>query len=241
MTMTTVLARSSAAAVAVPLRLKFGGIDPMPDQPKLDFEQQLWQQGKLLIAGVDEVGLGCLAGPIVAAAVVIPQNCELIVGIRDSKQMSAKQREKLFPAVMAQAIAVGLGMATVAEIDRVNVLQASYLAMNRALARVGAIDHALIDGRSIKPGKIAVEHTTIIDGDAHSYAIACASVIAKVRRDRLMQRLAKRFPGYGWEKNAGYGTKQHRDGMAELGITPWHRRSYAPVQQVLENLADRAE
>jgi ribonuclease HII len=208
----------------------------MPDIPGLDFEQTLWQQGKCWVAGVDEVGLGCLAGPIVAAAVVIPQNCVPIEGVRDSKQMSAKQRERVFQAVQDQAISVGLGMASVAEIDSVNVLQASYLAMNRALARVSPVDHALIDGRSIKPGKISVAHTTIIDGDAHSYAIACASVIAKVRRDRLMQRLAQRFPGYGWERNAGYGTKQHREGMQTLGITPWHRRSYAPVQQVMQQL-----
>jgi ribonuclease HII len=150
--------------------------------------------------------------------------------------MSAKQRERVFQAVQDQAVAVGLGMATVMEIDAVNVLQASYLAMNRALMRVRPVDHALIDGRSIKPGKISVEHTTIIDGDAHSYAIACASVIAKVRRDRLMRRLAQRFPGYGWERNAGYGTKQHREAMIQLGVTPWHRRSYAPVQQVMQQL-----
>jgi ribonuclease HII len=209
----------------------------MPDNPGLAFEQSLWRQQKLLIAGVDEVGLGCLAGPIVAAAVVIPVNCAPIVGVRDSKQMSAPQRERLFPAVIDQAIAVGVGMASVAEIDAVNVLQASYLAMNRALARVAPVDHALIDGRSIKPGKIFVEHTTIVHGDANSYAIACASVIAKVRRDRLMQRLAKRYPGYGWEKNAGYGTKLHRDGLTTLGITPWHRRSYAPVQAAIEQLS----
>jgi ribonuclease HII len=209
----------------------------MPDTPSLNFEQALWQQGCGLVAGVDEVGLGCLAGPIVAAAIVIPRDCVPIVGVRDSKQMSAHQREQLFPAICDQAIAVGLGMATVAEVDTVNVLQASYLAMNRALARVSPVDHALIDGRSIKPGKILVPHTTIVHGDAHSYAIACASVIAKVRRDRLMRRLARRYPGYGWETNAGYGTKQHQAGMKIFGITPWHRRSYAPVKAIMMQTA----
>jgi ribonuclease HII len=211
----------------------------MPDTPSLVNEQQLWHQGKVLIAGVDEVGLGCLAGPIVAAAVIIPPHCLPIVGVRDSKQMSAKQRDRVFAAVMAQAVRFGLGMANVTEVDTVNVLQASYLAMNRALARIQPVEHALIDGRSIKPGKIAVAHTTIIDGDAHSYAIACASVIAKVRRDRLMRRLSNRFPGYGWERNAGYGTQQHREAMINLGITPWHRQSYAPVQAAIAGLKQK--
>jgi ribonuclease HII len=210
----------------------------MSDIPQLDFERSLWQQGRFRVAGVDEVGLGCLAGPIVAAAVVIPAYCEPIEGVRDSKQMSAKQRLRLFEVVRSQALAIGVGMATVAEVDQVNVLQASYLAMNRAIARVRSVDHALIDGRAIKPGRIHdVEFTTIVDGDAKSYAIACASVIAKVRRDRLMQRLAKRYPGYGWEKNVGYGTKQHREGMMALGLTPWHRRSYAPVKAVAAQLS----
>jgi ribonuclease HII len=205
----------------------------MPDQPCLSYESALWQQGKIWVAGVDEVGLGCLAGPIVAAAVVLPQDVVPISGVRDSKQMSIKQREQAFHAVCAQAVRIGLGMATVAEIDQTNILQASYVAMNRALARAQPVDHALIDGRSIQSGKIIGEYTTIVKGDAHAYAIACASVVAKVRRDRLMQRLAQKYPGYGWERNAGYGTKQHREALATLGITLWHRRSYAPVQEVM--------
>jgi ribonuclease HII len=210
----------------------------MSDTPQLDFEQALWQQGYTRVAGVDEVGLGCLAGPIVAAAVVLPSDCVPIAGVRDSKQMSAKQRLYLFDRVCEQAIAVAVGMATVAEIDQVNVLQASYLAMNRALTRVAPVEHALIDGRAIKPGKIqAPAYTTIVSGDAKSYGIACASVIAKVRRDRLMQRLANRYPGYGWEKNVGYGTQQHRSALQTLGITTWHRKSYAPVKAVIEQLS----
>jgi ribonuclease HII len=209
----------------------------MADQPGLTYESALWQSGKTWVAGVDEVGLGCLAGPIVAAAVVLPIDCQPIAGVRDSKQMSAKQRERLFSEIQQQAVRVGFGLATIEEIDRVNILQASYLAMNRALSRVAPVDHALIDGRAIKPGKITLEHTTIIKGDAQSYAIACASVVAKVRRDQLMQQLAQRYPGYGWEKNAGYGTQQHREALTQLGITPWHRRSYAPVRAVVEQLS----
>lgn len=213
----------------------------MVDQPGLSYETELWQQGKRWVAGVDEVGLGCLAGPIVAAAVVIPPECDPITGVRDSKQMSAKQRDAAFSSVQSQAVRVGIGVASIAEIEAINILQASYLAMNRALARVQPVGHALIDGRAIKREKIqtdvAPDYTTIVKGDAHSYAIACASVIAKVRRDRFMQRLAKKYPGYGWEKNAGYGTQQHRDALLELGVTPWHRRTYAPVKQAIEQLS----
>lgn len=200
--------------------------------PTLEFETELWHQGQLQIAGVDEVGLGCLAGPIVAAAVVIPMNVDPIALVRDSKKLSAIQREQAFIGVTQQAIGIGLGMASVKEIEQVNVLQASYLAMRRAIARVAPIDHALIDGRRIQVD-LGVPITTLIKGDVKSYAIACASIVAKVRRDRLMQTLAKRYPGYGWERNMGYGTQQHLAAMQDLGITPWHRKTYAPVQAVI--------
>jgi ribonuclease HII len=203
--------------------------------PSLDAESILWDVGKLRIAGVDEVGLGCLAGPIVAAAVVVPPHCSMLEGVKDSKLLSLPQRERLFEEVKAQAIAVGVGIATVREIEEINVLRASYLAMQRALARIAPYDHALIDGRPIKQAEMG-PHTAMIDGDATCYAIACASIIAKVRRDRLMKRLAQRFPGYGWEKNVGYGTKQHTQGIQALGVTPHHRRTYAPVQQALKQL-----
>jgi ribonuclease HII len=203
--------------------------------PTLFEERELWQAGALLVAGVDEVGLGCLAGPIVSAAVVIPIDCPLIPNVRDSKTLSLGQRTKLFKLIQNQAIAIGIGIASVEEIDRINILQASHLAMSRALARVEPYDHALIDGRAIKPGgPIRPPYKTIIHGDAISYAIACASIIAKVRRDRLMEKLAKRHPGYGWETNAGYGTKKHLEGLDRFGVTPWHRRSYAPVREVID-------
>lgn len=207
----------------------------MTKTPNLDVESNLWKKGVLRIAGVDEAGLGCLAGPIVAAAVVLPLHCEMIDGVRDSKLLSLPQRERLFAAILQQAICVGVGIATVREIERINVLRASYLAMQRSLNRVIPYDHALIDGREIKQANLG-PHTTIIDGDATSYAIACASIVAKVRRDRFMKRLAQRYPGYGWEKNVGYGTKQHNQGIQTLGITRHHRRTYAPVQQAIQQL-----
>jgi ribonuclease HII len=200
--------------------------------PTLTVETALWQQGLFRVAGVDEVGLGCLAGPIVAAAVIIPFDCQMLAGVKDSKLLSAAHRDRLFPLIQKQALAVGVGMATVREIEQVNVLNASHLAMQRALQRVQPYDHALIDGRAIQHMDLG-NFTTLIDGDATCYAIACASVIAKVRRDRLMQKLAQRYPGYGWERNAGYGTKQHLQALQTSGITPWHRRTYAPVQAVL--------
>lgn len=203
--------------------------------PGLEVEQSFWRQGCLRIAGVDEAGLGSLCGPIVAAAVLLPPHCLMIAGVRDSKLLSVAQRDRLFPQVLHQATAVGVGTATVAEIEEFNVLRASYLAMQRSLRHVQPIDHALIDGHEIKTADLGA-HTAIIDGDASSYAIACASIVAKVRRDRFLKRLAKRHPGYGWERNAGYGTKEHLRAIEELGVTPFHRRSYAPIQKALLQL-----
>jgi ribonuclease HII len=203
--------------------------------PTLDFECDLWKKGHARVAGVDEVGLGCLAGPIVAAAVLMPQDLIPITGIRDSKQLSELQRNRLYGQIQQQAIAIGVGMASVAEIEEINVLQASYRAIKRAIGRIQPLDHALIDGRKIRID-VGVPITTIIRGDTLSYSIACASIIAKVRRDRFMARLAGRYPGYGWERNRGYGTPQHLCGLRSLGVTPWHRKTYAPVRIVIEQL-----
>jgi len=207
----------------------------VPQNPTLKVEQSLWKQGLLRVAGVDEAGLGCLAGPIVAAAVLLPPQCEMLEGVRDSKLLSASARSRLFDPIQSNAIAVGVGIATVQEIEQINVLRASYLAMQRALSRISLYDHALIDGRPVKQADLG-SHTAIVDGDATCYAIACASIIAKVRRDRLMQRLAKRFPNYGWERNVGYGTKQHLEAIETFGITPHHRRTYAPVQKAIQQM-----
>ncbi len=205
--------------------------------PTLSEERQLWLLGHRRVVGVDEVGLGCLAGPIVSAAVIVPVDCLPIAGVRDSKMLSWSQRSQLFEQIQGQALAIGVGMASVAEVEQVNVLQASYLAIGRALSRVEPYDYALIDGRKIKPGHLREPYKTIVHGDAISYAIACASIVAKVRRDRLMQKLATRYPGYGWEKNVGYGTKQHLTGLDQLGVTRWHRRSYGPVKAKIEQMS----
>lgn len=199
----------------------------------LEREQALWDTGHARIAGVDEVGRGCLAGPVLAAAVILPPDCAPLPEVTDSKKLSAHRREALYPQIRAQAQAVALGMAGVAEIDRINILQATYLAMRRALARLPAHDFVLIDGRPPKDPTGFGPHQGVIGGDRKSYAIACASILAKVVRDRLMQRLARRHPGYGWEHNAGYGTQAHRDALQTLGITPLHRQSYAPVRNLL--------
>jgi ribonuclease HII len=198
-------------------------------RPDLVAEAGHWRAGRQRVAGGDGVGLGCLSGPVVAAVVILPPGCPLIDGVRDSKMLSAAQRERMIEQIRAQAVAVGVGAASVAEIERVNVRNAEILALRRALARVGPYDHVLVDGkphRNIDFGP----YTAIVDGDASSYTIACASIVAKVVRDRLMERLGARYPLYGWAHNVGYSTRQHLDAIAAHGVTPFHRRTYGPVK-----------
>ncbi|HEV7665181.1 MAG TPA: ribonuclease HII [Chloroflexota bacterium] len=200
--------------------------------PTLAREWALWRAGARRVAGVDEVGMACLAGPVVAAALVVKPYCRKIAGVRDSKTLSLQQRERLFDEIINRAAAVGVGAASVTEINELNILRASHLAMSRALKRVGGYDHALIDGREIKEIDLG-PHTAIVDGDALSYAIAAASIVAKVTRDRLMVKLAQRYPGYGWEHNVGYATRHHLQGLREHGLTRHHRTGYAPVRTFL--------
>ena len=184
--------------------------------------------GIRLIAGVDEVGRGPLAGPVVAAAVILPRP---LGGLANSKTLCAKERERLASLVRAEA-RIGIGAASVAEIDRINILQASLLAMRRAVLRLGCLpDLALIDGKHAPELPCPVE--TIVDGDALVPAISAASIVAKVTRDRLMRRLAARYPGYGWETNVGYATTAHREAIWQLGACCHHRRSFAAVQGTL--------
>ena len=205
--------------------------------PRLRPERALWQAGVVRVAGVDEVGVAPTCGPVVAAAVIMPVNCRRIAGVRDSKTLSAAQRERLDPIIRRRALAVGVGAASVAEIDRLNIYHATHLAMRRAIARLGGHDHVLVDGNRIVGFQEHVgPYTSIVDGDASCYSIACASIVAKVVRDRLMRRLAARYPGYGWEHNAGYATADHREALQRLGPTPFHRRSFAPVQVALNGL-----
>ncbi len=200
--------------------------------PTLKREWALWRGGAERVAGVDEVGMACLAGPVVAAALVVKPYCRKIEGVRDSKMLSLQQRERLYGQILARAAAVGVGAASVREINELNILKASHLAMWRALQRVQPLDHALIDGLEVRDRDLG-PHTAIVDGDALSYAIACASIVAKVTRDRLMHKLAERYPGYGWEHNVGYATQTHRDGLRAHGITPFHRLGYISVRNVL--------
>ncbi len=199
-------------------------------------EEELWRQGLPRVAGVDEVGLGSICGPVVACALLILPGCRMVAGVRDSKALSREQREQLVQPIVREAVTVGIGYASVCEIDRLNVLRASHLAMRRALDRIGHYDHALIDGRPVKDIDLG-PHTAIVDGDANCYAIAAASIVAKVVRDRLMQRLARYFPGYGWEHNMGYGTREHLQALRSLGVTRLHRRHYAPVQLALDGFS----
>lgn len=197
--------------------------------PTLYYEQQLWKNGWSHIAGVDEVGRGCLSGPVIAAAVILPINCTIIPQLTDSKKLSLKQREQLFPLIQSQLIDCSIGIASVAEIDRLNILQATYLAMQRALKRLKQVDYVLVDGKLSKNHPFGNNITPIIKGDQDCYSIACASILAKVVRDRLMRRLSKSYQKYGWERNVGYGTVEHKKALKEHGVTPHHRQSFAPI------------
>jgi len=185
------------------------------------------------VAGVDEAGRGPWAGPVVAAAVILPGHLPagLARGIDDSKRLTRERRQVLHAALLAHA-EIGVGLAAVDEIDRLNILQATLLAMRRAVDRLRpAPALALVDGNRAPALACAVR--TVVKGDRLSLSIAAASIVAKVTRDRLMAELAVRHPGFGWERNAGYGTAQHRAAIARLGITPHHRKSFAPISKLL--------
>jgi ribonuclease HII len=202
--------------------------------PTRRLERRLAREGRRLVLGVDEVGVACSSGPVVACALAMPTERRAIRGVRDSKTLSAAQRERLEPIIRRQAVCLGVGAASVAEIDRLNIYHATHLAMRRAIARAGRHDFVIVDGRRIRGFEQQVgPYQAIVDGDALCYVIACASIVAKVTRDRLMARLAARYPGYGWEHNAGYSTPSHRSGLEEHGVTPHHRRSFVTTQRIL--------
>jgi ribonuclease HII len=189
-----------------------------------------------LLAGVDEVGRGPLAGPVVACAIVMHPEARAIRFVDDSKELTGHERETLAKRIRERALGIGIGAASVREIDRINIYHASVLAIRRAIARLPvAPHHVVIDGNPIR--SLGVEHTAVVGGDACCHSIACASIVAKVTRDRLMRALARRHPHYHWETNVGYGTADHHAGLASHGITAHHRRSFSPVQFVLA-LAD---
>lgn len=199
--------------------------------PDFSHEHTAHSQGYRRIAGVDEVGRGPLAGPVTAAAVILdPGN--IPEGLNDSKKLSAARRAALCGVILATAH-VSVAHASVDEIDRLNILRASHLAMERAIAGLGlAPDLALIDGNLIPRG-LTLTARAIVRGDAISLSIAAASIVAKIRRDQIMWDLAQQFPGYGWERNAGYPSKSHKQALLNLGVTPHHRRSFKPVHNIL--------
>jgi ribonuclease HII len=184
-----------------------------------------------IVAGVDEVGRGPLAGPVTAAAVIL-DGARIPQGLADSKTLTAARRQALFVAII-ECAEVSVAHASVQEIDDLNILRASHLAMERAIAGLPrAPDHALIDGNLIPKG-LTISATAIVKGDAKSLSIAAASIIAKVTRDGLMVDLAQQFPAYGWDQNAGYPTAAHLKALQIHGVTPWHRRSFKPVHNIL--------
>ncbi|MBP0482710.1 ribonuclease HII [Sagittula salina] len=198
---------------------------------EMTFEEALWGRGVGRVCGVDEVGRGPLAGPVVAAAVVLNRE-SIPEGLNDSKKLSIKRREFLAP-LLWQSAEVSVGVATVEEIDAINILQASLLAMRRAVAGLRVVpEHALVDGNRL-PERFPCEATAIVGGDGKSPSIAAASIVAKIWRDNVMKEAATQWPGYGWETNAGYPTKCHKSALRNLGATPFHRRSFKPVRDIL--------
>lgn len=203
----------------------------MRSTPDFAFEIVAMARGAARVAGVDEVGRGPLAGPVTAAAVVLDP-ARIPVGLDDSKRLSPARRAVL-AAEIAACAEVSVAHASVAEIDRLNILAASHLAMRRAVAGLARPpDHLLIDGNRLPEG-LPCSAEAVVKGDARSLSVAAASIVAKVARDAIMAALAIEFPGYGWERNAGYPSAAHRDALRRLGVTPHHRRSFAPVHKIL--------
>jgi len=195
-------------------------------QGMLEYEHRYWNSGKKIVAGVDEVGRGPLAGPVVAAAVVFRENPDIPM-IDDSKKLTAEIREYLYDIIRAEAWYFGVGIASVNEIDRINILQASYLAMSRAIDELKVRpDHLLVDGRDYQNNDVS--YSTIIKGDSLSYSIAAASIVAKVTRDRIMQKYDQEYPQYGFSQHKGYATQSHLNAIEQFGFCSIHRRSFHP-------------
>ena len=189
-----------------------------------EIENSLYAEGYKMICGVDEAGRGPLAGPVCAAAVILPKGLEL-PGLNDSKKLTDKKRRELFPMIKEQAVAYGIGLASHEEIDEINILQATYLAMERAIAQLeGKADFALIDGNRAKDFGLPVR--TVVKGDSLSASIAAASILAKVTRDDIMLEMAEKYPEYSFDVHKGYGTKAHYEALRSHGHSPIHRMSF---------------
>ncbi|HEL9650756.1 ribonuclease HII [Streptococcus suis] len=196
----------------------------------LFYEKALYENGVEFIAGIDEVGRGPLAGPVVAAAVILPKGCK-IRHLNDSKKIPKSKHEVIYQEVMERAVAVGVGIKDAAVIDQVNIYEATKLAMLEALGQLSQEpEHLLIDAMKLDT---PIPQTSIIKGDANSLSIAAASIVAKVTRDKMMADYDKEFAGYGFAKNAGYGTVEHLDGLNKLGITPIHRKTFEPIKSMV--------
>ena len=194
----------------------------------LDYERGFWSRGLLDVAGVDEAGRGPLAGPVVAAAVVLWKGVG-VEGADDSKRVSREEREEVARRIRDQAVAVAVGAASAREIDEINILRATARAMERAIRRLPRRPHhVVVDGLPMRD--LTCEHEAVVAGDALVHSVACASIVAKVCRDRLMTRLARRYPEYGWERNVGYGTEEHRAAIRRFGPTPHHRLTFGLEQ-----------
>lgn len=197
----------------------------------LRYEKEIYAQGFQVIAGIDEVGRGPLAGPVVAAAVILPKGCK-IKHLNDSKKIPKSKHNTIYHEVMEQAVAVGIGIKDAKIIDQVNIYEATKLAMLEALGKLNpAPQHLLIDAMKLDT---PIPQQSIIKGDANSLSIAAASIVAKVTRDRLMVGYDQTYPGYGFAKNAGYGTAEHLTGLERLGITPIHRKSFEPIKSLIQ-------
>ena len=198
----------------------------------LAYEKECYARGLELIAGVDEVGRGPLAGPVVAAAVILPKACK-IPGLNDSKKIPKSKHKEIYEAVLQNAIAIGIGIKDNHVIDQVNIYEATKLAMLEAIGQLEPQpQHLLIDAMKLD---LPIPQTSIIKGDANSLSIAAASIVAKVTRDQMMEEFDKEYPGYDFAKNAGYGTAKHLAGLVQLGVTPIHRRSFEPVKSMCED------
>ena len=198
----------------------------------LAYEKELYTQGIQLIAGVDEVGRGPLAGPVVAAAVILPKACK-IPGLNDSKKIPKSKHKEIYEAVLQNAIAIGIGIKDNHVIDQVNIYEATKLAMREAIGQLEPQpQHLLIDAVRLD---LPISQTSIIKGDANSLSIAAASIVAKVTRDQMMEEFDRKYPGYDFAQNAGYGTAKHLAGLDQLGVTPIHRRSFEPVKSMCED------
>ncbi len=203
------------------------------------FERECWADGFSFVAGVDEVGRGPLAGPVVAAAVVFPRGI-VVPHVNDSKQLTEAERETLRDAICAiPGIQIGISEIDVETVDLMNILNATHLAMRRAVEQLERADFILVDGRPVK--RLPLPSRALVKGDAKSASIAAASIVAKVYRDHRMIELDKRYPGYGFAEHKGYGTAQHLEALRTLGVTPIHRRSFRPVREILDPPPEQLE